>query len=111
MDSWKSGLNKMIYEAFPICRMRDFVTKPNIYKRAYKRLKTQKDIELFKDYIYCLPIIEVYKDMIWEYLNDDEDGIRQINRLRRSPNNRTMYTSDIKYSRTSEFVKDGELNV
>ncbi len=54
----------------------DFFEKKDKIKAKYKTLKNMKEIRIYKMYVYSMCFeTENTKDMIWEFLNSDEDYI------------------------------------
>ena len=71
----------MIKEDMQFIGIKDFYIKSTYVKEIYNELTLQEKWE-YKYYIYARPFLKDYfKDIIWEYLNEELGSIYYINEL------------------------------
>jgi len=71
----------MVKEDMQFIGIKDFYIKSTFVKETYQELNLQEKWE-YKYYIYARPFLKDYfKDIIWEYLNEDFGSPYHINEL------------------------------
>lgn len=72
----------MIKEDMQFIGIKDFYIKSTYVKEVYRGLSLQEKWE-YKYYIYARPFLKDYfKDIIWEYLNEDFGSFYHIDELK-----------------------------
>lgn len=68
----------MVKEDMQFIGIKDFYIKSNYVKENYVCLSLKEKWE-YKYYVYARPFLKDYfKDIIWQYLNEDEDSVFYI---------------------------------
>lgn len=79
----------MVREDMQFVGIKDFYLKCAYVKEIYEELSLQGKWE-YKYYVYARPFLKDYfKDIIWQYLNEDEESVFYISEI-------TLYTESKK---------------